>query len=396
MALNKKRKSLRQSPLSNHAKSKLIEEQQRLIVLQQKALDAASAAARDKNILLSIISHEIRSPLQGVTAALDVELARNPGPQQQEFLRKVEGGLRRIFVHVNDLATVAAGEEGGLEMRPELFEVSALVESVVTQIRPLADEKGIGLAYAAEPNLGSAIADAHRIEQVLTNLVGNAVKYSKSGTVTIAAELTDHSALRLSVTDRGVGIEAHHQDELFVPYNRFGPIDRNQGSAGIGLAVVKTLLNHLGGSIAVRSAVEVGSEFVATIPVTLPDPSRLGRSERAKPLVLFVDDDNIELARLRQLSASLQIDCDTAQSAAEAANMLAATEYDAVFVKLDLPVKSGRQLASESRRGAGPNREAFMIALTEATAPATWPFDEVTLGRPDANALLRVMASLRR
>jgi signal transduction histidine kinase len=371
--------------LAEDAKQTLIEEQKLSLAAEQNALALAHTAQTEKNTFLSMISHELRSPLQSIVAALDVEALHDRGPGHKNFLRKVDWAVKRIDSQHRDLLILSVGEAGKLEMRPEPFEVGDLVQDVLQTLAPKAREKGLALHVDADQDDQAlfVVADPKRIEQVLANLVENAVKYTAHGQVSVSYELLGATQLQLVVHDTGAGISPEHQRALFTPYTRFGSVERGHNSSGIGLAVVKTLLTHLGGSVKLVSTVNVGSTFTVIIPVVVTQevnsPTANGHSGQR---ILIVDDRQDVLDALCTLSASLGLIVDAANSAAIGANYLGARAYDVVLIDLDMPFKNGHELASETRRGQSPNRATRLIAISAGTgsvfasSTSCWPFDD--------------------
>jgi signal transduction histidine kinase len=384
--------------LAEEAAQTLIAEQKKSLAAEHSALAEAKAANAEKNTFLSMISHELRSPLQSIVAALDVERGVDRGPTHKSFVRKIAWAAERIDSQLRDLFILSVGEAGKLEMRAEPFEVGELVEDVAAVVADTAKSKGLRIDIDSPPEPLFVVADPKRIEQVLSNLVENAVKYTPQGSVSIKYELLGDQ-LQLVVADSGVGISAEHQKGLFVPYRRFGTVERERNSSGIGLAVVKTLLAHLGGSITVASEVDVGTIFTVKIPVAITKEfdSRLEAGEGRH--LLIVDDRQEVLDALCSIGTALGYDCDSADSAAVAGNFLASRVYDLVLIDLDMPLKNGSELASEIRRGRGPNSKTRLIAISAGTAEAgglngaasLWPFDGFVEKPIDKADLLQIV-----
>jgi signal transduction histidine kinase len=365
--------------LAEQVKQQLIEAQKISLFTEQQALAQAQLAQRDKNIFLSMIGHELRSPLQSIVAALDVEALTDRGPEHQAFLHKIDWAVKRIDSQHRDLLILSVGEAGKLEMRPEIFEVGDLVEDVISSLATKAKDKNLQLHVKAPSEAVFVVADPKRIEQVLANLVENAVKYTAHGSITIHYLLLGQTELQLVVTDTGIGISEEDQRTLFTPYTRFATIDGSHNSSGIGLAVVKTLLTHLGGTVTLNSKMHAGSTFTATLPVAIPGKTSPQMEKNSTAHILIIDDRKDVLEGLCAIGQALGYHCDRAESAAVGANYLGAQAYDIVFIDLDMPVKTGLELASETRRGKGLNSATRLVAIT-ADLSATrvcGPFDDV-------------------
>ncbi|HEY9855302.1 MAG TPA: HAMP domain-containing sensor histidine kinase, partial [Stenomitos sp.] len=233
-------------------------------------------ADKAKDEFLSVISHELRTPLNfimGFTSILDDEVAGPMNAQQHEFLGKILGGVDRMLVLVNDLLDFAKIQAGKLTLAPDQTEIRPLVDDVLATMRPLADQKRITLsAQVAEPYV--AYVDGRRILQVLTNLVGNAIKFTPEGGKIHIEARREGDRLCTEVTDTGIGIAPEDVPKLFT---RFRQLDmsntREAGGTGLGLSISKGIVEAHGGEIGVRSRKGVGSTFWFTLPLQAPSAS---------------------------------------------------------------------------------------------------------------------------
>jgi two-component system, sensor histidine kinase len=410
---------------------------QAVLIGEQAALLAEQATRaelqeeqRARNQFMGMVSHELRSPLQSILSALDLMDARlgdariglasgshssNTAVPANDAVRPLFERIRRattsLEAQLRDLLTLAQGEVGQLELRPEPFEARALLEEVVEQWQAQAQAKGLHLVMAASNEPIFVVADPLRISQIVANLVSNAVKYTDQGEVRVGVMLQSEGAdegrigsghaasLVLMVQDSGPGIPEALQARIFGAWKRFGAVEGKSHSAGIGLAIVHTVVRHLGGSVRLHSGPGEGSRFVVTVPVvplesgdssTLTDdvppmsaaaamePVQTQQAGGPTPRLLIVDDRPDVLEALGSVASELHFDFDMADCASTAANLLAANPYDTVLIDLDMPIKSGQQLASEVRRGTGPNRGARLLAMSAADLNgmgSAWPFD---------------------
>ena len=259
-------------------------------------------------------------------------------------------------------------------------------------------KKGPELKVELPSDAVFVVADGARIDQVLTNLVVNSVRYTHAGQVRITLHPYDLAAkqLHFAVADTGPGIPPGVLPTLLEPDKLISGGERKGEGSGIGLAVVRTLVDHLGGTVAVTSKEGAGTRFEVRIPAELIDPesasdhdetSRTGR-------VLIVDDREDVLTGLSSVINELGYDCDRASTAAIAANLLAARRYDGVLLDIEMPMKSGIELAAETRRGNGPNRATRLLGISAAQVAAQHaegPFD-ASLAKPiDRNALISAL-----
>jgi signal transduction histidine kinase len=358
------------------AKSLEIERQ-----IERARLESLQESLMAKSDFLSRVSHELRSPLQGVVSALDVIEERfTKDAVEAELLSRIRRGATALNMQLRDLLTLARGDAGKMEVNPMPFEVGELAASLAREVRTTAEAKGLELVLDVPDEPIFVVADPARIDQVLTNLLTNAIVHTRRGTVRLKLYPYDvgQGYLRFEVADTGPGIDKERIPTLFDPYTRFGEITRKGDGAGLGLAIVRSVLQFLGGKVTVNSEPGVGSTFTVSIPAELLDGEQPARGGPQASRVLVVDDRKEVLEAIASVVKQLGFECDTALSVATAANLLGAHGYDIVFLDLDMPVKSGFDLAAETRRGSGPNSRSRIVSISAADVPEDrrgWPFD---------------------
>jgi signal transduction histidine kinase/ActR/RegA family two-component response regulator len=371
----------------------------RQIEEERARLNAMHEVIAARSAFLAKVSHELRSPLQSIVSALDVfEMRHGHGAAgDDELIGRMRRSSMLLNTQLRDLLTLARGQAGRLEMRPEPFEACSLVEGVVLAARDGAIEKGLTLDLALPRDAIFVVADGARIDQVLTNLVLNSIRYTDRGSVHLVLHPYDMPAkrLRFTISDTGPGISADRLPTLFQPEKLGTSTDRKGEGSGIGLAVVRTLVEHLGGLVSVRSELGVGTTFDLDIPAELIDPEESSRPSRsATGRVLIVDDHAEVLSGLTSVIHELGYECDRASTVVTAANLLAARRYDAVLLDIQMPGKSGAQIAEETRSGQGPNRQTRLLGMSAAEVTALHahgPFDACLTKPIDRNALISAL-----
>jgi signal transduction histidine kinase len=217
--------------------------------------------------LLATVSHELRSPLTAISGYTDTLLHDGPWdqPTQREFLEVVALSASRLSALVDNLLDAASLEAGALRLQREPVRVERIAERVLAQRRLLA--RGFSLQLETRPGLPLADADPLRLEQVLANLVDNAIKYSPhGGPIRVRVLARDAAQLAISVADRGDGIAPEHLDRLFDRFYRVEGTRAGIKGAGLGLFICKSLVESHGGTISVESQLGLGTTFTFTLP----------------------------------------------------------------------------------------------------------------------------------
>jgi signal transduction histidine kinase len=343
-----------------------------------RALEIEKQATRAKEQFLTMISHELRSPLSSVSLGLDMLELRAGDNKQTAAVSRIRRAADALELQLRDVLTLASGNQGTLEIRPLAFEAVELIAGVAEEQRAAANAKGLKFEVVAPAAPIHVIADPVRIAQVLRNLVSNAIKYTESGGIRVELQAFDEDSgtLHFKVADTGAGIPAEVLPLVFAPFRRFGSLEGGREGSGIGLAVVQTVLQQLGGTVEVASRAGAGATFTVAIPAML-QPSEIPE-DNATQKILVVDDNPDLLNALVSLIAELGYKVDQALGPAAGANLLASTAYDVALIDLDMPIKPGKELAAETRRGGGPNSHAWFIAFTAGTQVAEgtgWPFN---------------------
>ncbi|MGH7872487.1 MAG: ATP-binding protein [Candidatus Binatia bacterium] len=241
-------------------------------------LEVANAKLTDldrlKSDFVSNVSHELRTPLTAIKGAVDLILREVPGPlteKQSHYLVRVRSNTQHLAGLIDDLLDLSKIEEGKIELQAARMSLGGLVHEVVETLKPIAAEKPIELeVMTLEPSI-LVWADRDKITQVLTNLVGNAIKFTPpNGRVTVASASEDTDWVRVSVSDTGPGISAIEREKIF---DKFYQVAENGGAkpkgTGLGLAISKTLVEFHGGKIWVESEPSRGSTFYFTLPATV-------------------------------------------------------------------------------------------------------------------------------
>jgi PAS domain S-box-containing protein len=235
-----------------------------------QAKDAAESADRLKSAFLATMSHELRTPLNSIIGFTGIVIQGLAGPlneEQKKQLGMVQNSSRHLLALINDVLDISKIEAGQLEIECAPFSVSEAIRKALSVVSPLADKKGIALRMELATDVDNLLGDQRRTEQILINLLGNAVKFTDKGQVHVRCE-RDHEWLVARVHDTGVGIDIKDQQTIFEPFRQADTgLARKHEGTGLGLSICKRLLDRLGGSIAVESTPGQGSTFTVRLPL---------------------------------------------------------------------------------------------------------------------------------
>ena len=335
--------------ISDH-KEMEIETLQSFIALEEQTARAdsiasnAQLASSTKNRFLAKISHDIRTPMNGVLGMTALLLRTELDSEQRRYTETIETSGNIVLQLVEDLLDIAKIEAGKLELESQPFCLRALLEEVASTLALKAQGKGLELISSVAPMLSQRlIGDATRLKQILVNLVANAVKFTERGEVELYAKATEGSKVHISVRDTGVGIPQEEQDQLFEEYSQL--THTKQPGSGLGLAISRELVAMMGGNLVVSSTPGRGSIFSFEISLPVEEDPQAPITSLEHLRVIFVDDNDTFRKRLRAQLESWGIEVsEHAEAASCLRELYSNSNYDVVLIDRDMPRMDGETL----------------------------------------------------
>lgn len=344
------------------------------------ARDRALAGERAKAEFLAIMSHEMRTPLNGMLGSMQLMRDHKLDERQTDLLDRMENSGRLLKGLVDDVLDLSKFEAGKMEATQQDFLVSWVLDGVVETAAPLADAARNTLGWSwLGPAHDNAIGDARRLRQVLLNLVGNAIKFTRGGEVEIEVEcLPDGKMLEFRVIDTGIGIKPEDLGRIF---NDFETLDssyaRQTGGTGLGLGIARRLTELMGGEIGAESEPGEGSMFWLRIPVRAAEPAtrRSATTSGATPRpsrkldLLLVEDNETNRFVARQMLESDGHKVTEAVNGQSGVEWAESRAFDAILMDISMPVMDGPEATQQIRAGNGPSAKAPIIAVTAHALP---------------------------
>ena len=360
------------------------EREQEQIKLIREAKFAADKANEAKSTFLSSMSHDLRTPLNGIIGFTDIAIRTEDKDKKQEYLSKIKSSGELLLALVNDTLELSRIESGKMTLEPETTNCEEIGEQVVTALKPSADLKHIAIEFNSQCKHKTFWADKLKMQKVFLNLLSNAIKYTPNGgRIQILIEIIEPPLngcnYRLTVKDNGIGMSREFLPNIYEPFSQERrPEAANVTGTGLGMAIVKRIIDLIHGHIEVRSELGVGTEFTVSVPLQEIEHGRATRLQTeqdnkilAGRRILLCEDNslNAEIAAILMQEKGLIV--DWAQNGKEGLDKFSSSKpgyYDAVLMDIRMPVMDGHE-ATKAIRNSG-RQDAGCIPIIAMTAEA--------------------------
>ncbi|WP_232817788.1 ATP-binding protein [Winogradskyella tangerina] len=349
-----------------------------LIVAKEKA----ELASKTKANFLSTVTHELRTPLYAVTGLTNMLLDENPKDHQVPHLKSLKFSGDYLLTFINDILQINKIEANKVELDPEIFNLKNKLENVMSALSNSAKDNGTELHFDYEDGLPEIYnGDQLKISQILINLLGNAIKFTKDGDIWVRAYKIDQKddmyRLRFEIEDNGIGITKEKQDEMFESFSQGSvQINRKYGGTGLGLSIVKGLIKILKGKIYLKSELGKGTTFFFEIPLEKAEKveapkveetkqsNKMGELDLSDVKILVVEDNKINQMITKKILNKMGLYCDVVDNGEAAVEQVKSTSYNVVLMDIHMPGISGLEATKIIRTF---DKELVIFALTAVT-----------------------------
>lgn len=357
-----------------------VTEKKRAEEILKKEKASAELASEAKSMFLANMSHEMRTPLNSIFGSIDLISARNDDPEIDELLSVAKYSSENLLHMIDDVLDLSKIETGKMTVHKKTFQVYAWIELLLQPFKQMATEKGLDLKTSLDTEIPEyLIGDAHRMGQVMNNLLTNAIKFTDKGTVelrvTLASESLDSCMLEFKVIDSGIGIDKKDWERIFIPFEQadLSP-SKMYGGSGLGLSIAKKIAGLLKGKVVLEKSSDSGSSFLFSVPLkksrglnsSLLDKKQEKKREEIN--VLVAEDDSVNQLIIKKYLENLGVSFHVVSNGQECVKSYTKGGFDVILMDCQMPICSGFEATEairqiESKKGT----HVKIIALTAYT-----------------------------
>ena len=342
-----------------------------------EARDRAERTDKAKSQFLAIMSHEMRTPLAGIVGVMDLLKTTKLTKKQKHYVQIATSSSEILLEHINEALDITRIEDGALRLSTQEFNLVDLVRSLIDVLKPLANEKGLKLELQIDGNINTNfIGDKHRIRQVLTNLVGNSIKFTETGSIKLLINCSQGSGcfnFKFNIIDTGVGIALENHEKIFDEFVSisFGDARQMRGD-GLGLSISRKIARKMGGDIFVESDIYKGANFILSIPLIPAAKTDVVKAnisstpeEVSKSLnVLVVEDSVTNMGVLCDMLEGMGHTVSRASNGLESLDQAKNQIFDIIFMDINMPKLGGIEAVEKIRSDGGLNSKTYIVGLT--------------------------------
>lgn len=361
-----------------HQQNAELEEINKKVVAQKKETEQALAA---RSRFLSFMSHEIRTPLNGITGLVDLLLAMPMMPDQKEYMEALKQSADNLLLLLNNILDLSRLEAGKVELERGRVNFHKIIKDQAILFKASAQLKDVKLSYKVDENVPESLqGDGYRINQILSNLINNAIKFTREGEVRLECSLVknveEKVTVKIAVVDNGIGISKENIKTIIEPFSQAEThTTRKYGGTGLGLSIVQLLLDAMGTQLEIESEPNKGStfSFILTLP-TYEAPffveerafTQADVEEVAGKKILVVEDNTTNILVLTKVLSSWRVEYNVADNGFKALEYAEEKKYDIILMDLHLPKITGYETAQRIKTSNGINSKTPILAITAA------------------------------
>ena len=342
--------------------------------------EKAEIAAKTKSNFLSTVTHELRTPLYAVTGLTNMLLEEDPKPDQIQHLKSLKFSGDYLLTFINDILQINKIEANKVELDPEIFNLKHKVENVVAALNNSAMDNNIIMHTNYDKELSETfLGDQLKLSQILINLIGNSIKFTKDGDIWINVTKTKQKGkiidLKIEIKDNGIGITKEKQESMFESFSQGSvQINRKYGGTGLGLSIVKGLVDILKGKIYLKSELGKGTSFFIEIPLQeTAEKVQVESNQYEKDFseldvegvnILVVEDNKINQMITKKILTKMGLNCELVDNGEDAVKLVKENDYKIVLMDIHMPGISGIEATKQIRAF---NKSQVIFALTAVT-----------------------------